>query len=193
MTWVTGKSGSGYAGSFDGVNDYAASTATITYGVNIVTVCAWVNAGTYGDDDDYLFTSGPDKSDQFATTWHISTDYSIGSRVQIEIQDGSGVDEYRAEHFTPRPSASSWHHYAIVYDNSASTGEITVYIDGVATGTTIATNDTLDSNNFSTDKIYMAARGAGLGQFFLGSIDGFYVYSGALTSDEVTYVMNLNN
>jgi hypothetical protein len=186
-TWVTGKSGSGFAVQFDNSND-SMNSATVTFGVNVITVCAWIYWDTFN-------------TSSFEIAWELSTDsnaldnaFSLGSKMisandwNAILQSSTSGNKFRTEAFS-WPTGAAWHHYAIVYDNSNTTGDEKVYLDNVLTSTTIRTTDKDQFGNFAADVIYFFSR-AGSSGFAGGRLDDFRIYSGELTADEVGLVYN---
>lgn len=185
-TWVTGKSGSGFALQFDGSNDYA-QTATITFGANIITICAWVYWDAFSDNNDLLLELSP-VTDSNDNTFFINPNSSSpASVVHPRIQSGSGGTAlWRGETFT-RWSPTTWTHLAFVLDNSTTAGDIKVYIDGVLTGTTIEINTKDQTGDFKTDVLNIMSRN-GANLFAAGRVDDLRIYNGELTSTEVGLV-----
>jgi hypothetical protein len=179
-TWVTGKSGSGFALQFDGSNDYA-QTASITFSTNIVTVCGWVYWNAFANDDDFL--------------WEHTTDYSVSAgRFVFDANESSGFAfaairgsaQYRAEKIS-RWSAATWTHLAVVYDNSTTTGDVRFYVNGTDTSSTISINNKGGTNTCATAAVYLFSR-AGSALFGAGRIDDFRIYGGELSAGEIAYV-----
>jgi hypothetical protein len=182
-TWVTGKSGSGFALQFDGTDDFA-QTASVTYGTAIITVCAWVYWDAFANNDDLA--------------WELTANFGGTSQTYIFIPNESSttraymsmhkVAGFRSESFT-RWTAATWTHIAIVYNNTAGASDITVYVNGTATATTLdLNNEPAAGGNFATAVLNLFARN-GASLFGAGRLDDLRIYSGALTAAEVAMVM----
>jgi hypothetical protein len=179
-TWVTGKSGSGFALQFDG-NDWA-QTASITFGTSIITICAWVWWDAFADDDDLLLEHTTDFNGG-DNRFIINPNESSSSKATGMMRSGGG---YRKEDHT-RWSAATWTHLAWVLDNSTTAGDVKLYIDGSLAGSTISINTKNGNGNFTAAVIYLFSR-AGSSLFGAGRLDDFRIYSGELTPTEVGYV-----
>lgn len=187
-TWVTGASGSGSAVQFNGSNQYMRS-ASVTYGASVLTFTAWVYWDAFAlatfdimtehgadfstADNTFLWGSGATGADN----WAVGIQSSVG-----------GPTRFRTETFA-WPSAAAWHHYAIIWDNSTTTGDITVYIDGSTVATTIDTNNKDQSGNFANAVVNFFARN-GASNFGAGRIDDFRIYRGALSATQIQAIMN---
>ena len=86
---------------------------------------------------------------------------------------------------TTRPSAAAWHHYALVFDRSATAvSELKAYVDGATVSSTSAVGtDAL--GNFANSTLYFMSR-AGSSLFGAGDLDEVAVYNRALTPTEVS-------
>ena len=182
-TWITGKSGSGGALSFDGTNDFMDSDSTVNFGTDIITVCAWINWDTNADDDDiFMETSAAWFSNNHS--FLINPNSSSPSSWYVGLR-GTAVG--RAEHIT-RPTAGSWTHYAVTFDNSTAGGDIKIWVDGVEQSTTIATDTKAGTGNIATQTINIMARNGGASLHAAGDIDDIRIYEGELTTAEVEHV-----
>ncbi|MBA3581086.1 MAG: Ig-like domain-containing protein [Gammaproteobacteria bacterium] len=82
--------------------------------------------------------------------------------------------------------AGGWYHVAISY---ASSGQQTIYINGVARGTA-AYAETLANN---TDPLQIGSDQTAPGRFFNGQIDEVYIASKAYSATEIQYLMSLTH
>ena len=85
---------------------------------------------------------------------------------------------------------NNWHHLVLILDRTqTSTNEIKIYIDNVLqTLTTSVNNDQL--GNFTSEKIYIGARGTTLIQPYNGAMDDFILVNRPLTQAEITNLYN---
>lgn len=184
-TWVTGKSGSGYALSFDGTNDSASSDAPINFGTDVITVLAWVKWDTFANDNGLLMELSADSNTNDGT-FIINPNASVAADFEGGLQDGVTGSRFRSEYAT-RPTAGSWKHYAFVLDNSTTTGDVKIFFDGIEQSTTIRLDAKDKTGNFLTDTLYLFSR-AGTTLFGGGDIDDLRIYAGELTVSEIEYV-----
>lgn len=182
-TWVTGKSGSGYALEFDGVNDFLRSTNNLTFGVKKCTVCAWVYFSAFANNDGMLWEHSVNQNSN-QNTFVCSPNAASG--VFNATYRGNG---YRAE-TTTRPSTGSWIHVACTYDVETTTAaDVEIYFDGVLQSTTVAVNTNSSSaNNIATLTTYFMSRG-GSSLFFPGRLDDVRIYKSKLTQPQIAAVM----
>lgn len=179
-TWSTGKYGN--AITFSGTNTTAAYVAlpgNIVDNLTSMTVAAWVNSSNTADQIS-LFTAGPAaaptptkymmmllKGSRFTIT-------ANGNTAEQSISPGGNV------------TANTWKHIAVTL--SGSTGIL--YIDGVQvatnTGMTFKPSDLAPatSGNFIGKSEWMGDK------YLKGQVDDFRIYNRALSSSEVTSVMN---
>ena len=61
--------------------------------------------------------------DVFGDQWN-----GVSNSLIVELRGSSG--SYSASCYTP-PSSNVWHHYVAIYDKSKSSGETSLYIDGI--------------------------------------------------------------
>jgi len=181
-TWITGKSGSGGALQFDGVNDFGRSVANITFGVKVITVCTWYWWDAYATGNDFLFEHSSNANNVDGAL-NFTPDTTGG--LQAVIQDSVGAFKYRGES-TNNVSAAAWHHLAVVFDNSTTTGDIKIYIDGTLKTQNIVAglNDKDQSSNIATDVLYLMSRG-GASLWGAGRLDDFGIWSGELDSTTI--------
>lgn len=111
------------------------------------------------------------------------TPYNLYFGVDFSVTDGLW-------HWATAVVDQGWHHYALVYNGSSSSNTPTLYTDGVSQA---LSTDTAPSGSFSTDAAsdlivgnVTAAGTRPLG----GTMDEFLMYSGILTSANITEIMN---
>jgi hypothetical protein len=169
---------------FDGSNDYLKSNGSVTYGANIVTVCAWVKAATWpgGAGTYQVWESGATGPGTAAA--NVFNAYSDFSTFQVAL-NGDAFSQ-RFENVSPDPADATWVHIAVVYDNSTATGDAKVYYDGVLQGESAGGSKT-GTANFGAEILNIASRN-GASRFAAIDVDDFRIYSGELNSTEVAYV-----
>lgn len=184
----------GKALSFDGSNDYAQTSSTVNFASDKITVAFWLYWNAYANDDDIAMELSSNFNSNNGT-FLINPNSSIGfpcntsgRQFEFAIQDTAGSPAYRSECIV-RPSAATWHHYAVVFDNSTTTGDIKVFVDGLDTETTTGVNNKGSSGNFKTDTLYFMSR-AGSSLFGAGKMDDVKIYTSELTADQVKQLYN---
>lgn len=189
-TWIAGLNG-GFALQFDGIDDTLSSASSVTYGVNIITVCCWLWWDAFANDDKLLMeSSNPFNSNN--GTYIIDPNNNGGLAVgsyELAIQDSLTAPGFYREQYFTRPSAAAWHHYCFVFDNSTTTGNIKVYVDAALTSTSIGISSKTGSNNFSAQILYLMSRGNS-SLFGAGRLDDLRIYNRELSAGEVTAVKN---
>lgn len=177
--WVTGKSGSGGALDFIPANsDDALTSASITYGVNVITVMGWF----YFDDNTgtkFLYESSAD-NDSTAHTFVLAF---VGGNLVGQIHGTSPSSTYRKESITA-PATGAWTHIAVVFDNSTVAGDVKIYVDGSNQSTTVNTDTKDAAANFSAQVLYVGSRAAG-SLFYDGRLDDFRIYNSELNSTAI--------
>lgn len=205
----SGNLGSAVAGTLNNM----ASPATSTSG--------WTTSGKIGKalsfdgSDDFVSTSrsalvsGLTFSAWIKTSSSDATSAYQGNAAQNIIGDntdnvvlGFGVHngKVRYNHFNSTWTAvdgnstvnnNAWHHIAVTHD--ASSGVITIYVDGKSDGTGSKTyNSTLAAFN-RIGGGYLNGIGTNTGDLFTGQIDEPKIYDFVLTADQIKLDMNQNS
>jgi hypothetical protein len=93
-------------------------------------------------------------------------------------------------------TTDTWYHVTLTYDGTANTNNAAgfkVFINNTEQTLSVVTN-TLTTNNFaSTATMYFGARRYDTAQYLSGTLDEIGIWSGALSSDEVTELYNSGN
>src|SRR3989344_2921911 len=173
--------GLGQALSFDGSSSRA--SGSISPGSSVITVALWLNWNNYSNND-ALAMELSDNYNNNANTFIIDPNAASGA-FEFGIR-GSSFNTYRVENIS-RPSAGSWHHYAVIFDNSSSAGDIRVFVDGSEQSTTVRVNSKASSGNFGSYPLYLMSRGGSL-LFGSGILDEVRVYDRALSDSEISSV-----
>lgn len=184
-TWVTGKSGSGYAVQFDGTDDALYSASNVTYGASTITITAWVYWDSFANDGDFLFesTASADANDN---TFFVMPNGNRGTSDGYLLTMLTGTNYY-APYWT-RFTAATWTHIAIVLDNTSLTGVVKVYYDGAlqtAAGTYLNVKNS--TANFVAGVLNVFSRNNTSG-FGAGRIDDLRIYARELNATEVGQV-----
>lgn len=167
--WVAGKVGTGIAGN--GSSYYAYSSNALVC-PNIITVCYWIKDSAYGSFE-WHAELGSDVIAQ-GNDWLVHNNTVIGGYVSAD------AGSYRQESATP-PSVDVWHHLAWILDNSTSTGNVTLFIDGVEQSLTL-NNDNKTGTGYTPRTLWLLSR-TGTAVFSNASLDDFRIYTGDKTAD----------
>lgn len=190
-TWITGKSGSGGALQFDGVNDFARSVASIspTTGATNWTFCAWVWWDSYANNDDLLCELTANINNPYDGAFNINPNSSSPSGVAVfTTQDAASGLKYRAESIARWPAAE-WVHIAAVFESRANSlqGEWTLYTNGVVATQTVRTTDKDQATDLRSDVFYLMSRG-GTTLFGAGRLDDVGLWGSALDSATINAI-----
>jgi len=193
-TWVTGKSGSGYALSFDGTNDTLLSASNVTYGTDVVTVTCWVKCPQTQMAASWIniVRSSEQIKSQDHPGWTMSAKggYSYNLEGIIKSSSWGAGDPLRAEYDSSGLFPDDvWTHVAMVFDAPANSnaGEIKIYVDGSLVSTTIGRNTKTVSANYTADTIRVMFC-PHLSYYTEGSIDDLRIYSGELDATQIAAV-----
>ena len=179
--WVPGMFG--YALEFDG-DDYVdvGNSSMLDFGTDNWTVTAWVKTTMGTGSSGILFGNGGDQSGGIRYTLHVKGTARLitdDDSTKVEVEGSTTVND------------DVWHHLAAVRDGTT----LFVYVDGEQDGTdTLA--DGYDLSGTTQHNAYIGAvtdnrdpTGNTLGKLYTGLIDEVYVFSKALTEDEIVSVM----
>jgi hypothetical protein len=184
--FVAGKIGN--AVSANGINQYVSTPAINLSATNAVTVAMWVNR-TYSTAGDVLFENSSNYNSSTTGFGFFPDDATCGGmQAGVHGNVGYSVNCYS------QPTSGAWHHIAIVYDKSQTTGSnvVSLYIDGVLQTPTKNLNTSTNTNNFGSNPIYMFSRG-GTSNFSAGELDDVQVYDRALLASEIQEIYNVGN
>jgi len=167
-SWVTGKTGSGFALDFNGTNQDAATSAAVTYGTNTITICAWVfpraAAGTR-----MLFES--------SASYGNPNCFGIFVDGALLYVSNSGATGERQE-FTASAAAGAWVHLAVVLTPTDNK----IFLNAVEQATTIQINTRTGTADYATQTLFVGARNNS-SLFANGSLDDLRIYSGDVSAD----------
>lgn len=193
-TWITGKSGSGGALQFDGVNDFAVSAANLsplTDSTNY-TFCAWVWWDTFANDDDLLCELSSNANNNDGAFLIDPNASSPSGLVSISHQDSTVGSRYRAEEAARWPAAE-WVHVAAVFEGRANSnlGEWTLYTNGVVATTSVTSGPTAkdQTSDLFAAPFYLMSRGGTI-LFAAGRLDDVGLWGSALDSTTINTIRN---
>jgi YD repeat-containing protein len=166
--------------SFDGSND-AASAAVNLSGTSKLTVEFWLKWSSFSNNDDLAFEFTPNSSNTNGGFFISPNSTELLSRFVV----GIGRSGSRNTASFARPSANVWHHYAIVFDSTASASQQVIpYVDGAA-ASYIKLSSGTGAGAFANSTLYFMSRGAS-SLFGKGNLDEVALYNRALTAAEIS-------
>jgi len=174
-TWITGKSGSGYALRAELPKNNLSTPSSVTYGTNEVTVCAWVRLPVNAAPVQFFGERDWNSYDSF------SFEQSAVVTYLIIRKSGAG----RLEQSCARLPSTNWVHVAAVFDANANAnaGEIKLYYDGVLQNLTNVTSSKTGGGNFASRPLN-ALLGSGSTRIDFDK-DHIAVFSGELSQSEI--------
>ncbi len=177
---LAGGNDSNPSASFDGTND-AASAALNLSATNKLTVEFWLKWSSYANNDDLAFEFTPNSTNTNGGFYIDPNSPELLGRFGV----GIGRSTSRNTAYFTRPSANAWHHYAFVFDSSATASQQVIpYVDGVAVSYTKLNSGT-GAGNFANSTLYFMSRAAS-SLFGKGSLDEVAIYNRALSSAEIS-------
>ena len=177
--WVTGLSGSGNALDFNGSSDGLSSDSTIVFGTNALTVCLLVNLDSTSGTQILAESSANFGANPVAWAIYIDSGNIVGGIAQTGPL-------FRLEQCAA-PSTGVTVAIAVVFERTTTSGNITIYFDGVAQTTTVPDNSLNSTTDFTTRSVYVGARN-NASLWCNGRIDDVRIYNRALNSTEVAQV-----
>ncbi len=179
-TWGTGASGSGHCLIGDGTHRALVSGSNVAYGVNKISVCAWIYIVAY---------PGSGVTEVLDSYNSIGLPSTVGFRVDIDNNlaiygriAGGFTQSYRLI----TPATGAWHHYAYLFDNSTSTSAITLYQDNVLqTGSTFF--DATGTANFQTNLLSIGGIAGDLDDASV-RVDDVRIYNRLITTGEIAQI-----
>jgi YD repeat-containing protein len=178
---LAGGKDSNPSASFDGSND-AASAALNLSATSKLTVEFWLKWSSFSNNDDLAFEFTPNSGN---TNGGFFIDPNSSELLLSRFGVGIGRSTSRNTAYFPRPSANVWHHYAIVFDSSATASQQVIpYVDGTAVSY-LKLNSGTGAGAFANSTLYFMSRAA-TSLFGQGSLDEVAIYNRALTAAEIS-------
>jgi YD repeat-containing protein len=171
------------------VND-AASTPLDLSSTTRVTLEFWLNWDAYANDDRLAMEFTPNFND--GTGGFLVDPNSPQGGGKFGLGLGNGLS--RNDAYFNRPSAGTWHYYAIVLDAGATaTNQITPYVDGQPVAYTKSATG-VGGGSFANSQLYLMSRAAS-SLFGAGDLDELAIYRRSLTPAEIAdhYDAGFNN
>ncbi|MEO5894995.1 MAG: LamG-like jellyroll fold domain-containing protein [Vicinamibacterales bacterium] len=177
-TWTTGHLGS--AVRLDGSAAYMAPSPLDVYG-SALTLAAWVNVGNYPANAEQRIISKATGTAEQEHYWMLSQARS-GKRNVLRFRLKAGGSTTTVTAATGDLPTKTWYHAAATYDG----GTMRLYLDGVEVGNAPKAG-AIDTNAVAPVNIGRSPEGS---NYLRGTIDDVRVYNRALTTGEITEVMN---
>lgn len=185
-TWASGGTCQ-FSGclTFDGTSDTLKTTSTLDLsGTSALTVAFWFYTTSFTTATTVFFEVGTSSdNDSFAMYFH-DTGICGASGLEITLNRAT----YNTFCFDA-PSTSTWHHYILALDPSATiNNEVALYIDG--TLQTLVTHPLANdlAGNFTNDTLHLMSRTEST-LFTAGRLQEFRVYARILTSGDRTELL----
>jgi hypothetical protein len=167
--------------NFDGVNDYVQTNFPGVLGTTQRTVEAWVKTtATTGEQLIADWGSDTTNGQRFTVRLVALTGGNYSVRVEVK---GGGLNG------TAVVNDGNWHHIAVTYDNSLSSNQYKIYVDGVQNiqGGVGLTANTATSTNLIIGRRIVAS----FGGYFNGNIDDLRIWNVTRTQAEIQASMNV--
>ncbi len=177
-TLAQGRVGQGL--SFDGVNDYVVSTFTPT-SVTDFTVSSWIKETANASIEFPLTNRDASANNGYGFLYENTGSGHTGP--EILMANGGSLSR---KIWGANLSTGIWHH--VVGTHVAGATTLTLYVDGVAGGTTF---ETAVSNPGNAGAFIFGRDGSATPFYFTGSLDEVRIYNRALSAGEVKQLYNL--
>ena len=172
---VAGKSGN--AVDLSGTNQYVALPSGVVSSNDTITVAAWVNLDTVSN-----WTRIFDFGSGTATNMFLTPKNGANGKIRFGIKN-NGSAEQIIDGQAALPTGG-WHHVAVTLNGPTGT----LYVDGVQVGINNAM--TLKPSTMGATSQNWIGRSQYADPYLDGRVDDFRIYNLALTTSEVTHVMN---
>ncbi|RCW48498.1 LamG-like jellyroll fold domain-containing protein [Paenibacillus prosopidis] len=173
--WTTGQTGNAVV--LDGTNDYIALPAGVVSDADTITVAAWVNLDTVSN-----WTRIFDFGSGTSTYMYLSPKNGANGKIRFAIKNNNS-----SEQIIEGQSAlatGGWHHVAVTLNGSTGT----LYVDGAQAGSN--TSMTMKPSDLGWATQNWIGRSQYSDPYLDGRVDDFRIYNRAISSSEVTSVMN---
>jgi len=190
-SWATGQIGL-YSLTFSGSGQYlsvadpASGVLDFPNGTNF-SLSGWFNRSAFAADHTIIAK----KNDQTTGAGYVVWVDNNGSTDYLFFEASDGTHTYQIQSTTDF-SATGWHHFAITWNDSATTNPVNLYIDGKLDNG--ATSGTFSSvTDLSNALAFRIGAESDAGVPFAGSLDDIRIYGYALGADQVKKVYNTSS
>ena len=173
-----------YSTSFDGVDDYV-NVGIIDYSAfSGLTIACWAKVGDFSTASTLMSSWGDDTINNYA--WLLFWGAFISNKFSFLVSD-DGTLYSRLDNSTAL-NDDQWYHVAVTW---ADTGNATIYIDGVADGTSSSMKTSIFDNDFKTAiGCDFDQSGEGVLRPMEGSTDECAIWNSALSASDITAIYN---
>lgn len=190
--WVAGEVNNGL--DFDGVDDFVnVGSAEGLDNISTITVMAWVNANTAGEDSEGYIVSKSGNS--YSGNWTLGVCNAASASGICEGVSGGHVI-FTHDRTTGNlgawtvPGSGGWHHIAVTYDNSSTANDPVMYIDGNIVTEVERRLPEGDPQIINVRSVCVGNRsdtsgGCGTNKTFDGVIDEVRIYTRILSESEI--------
>ncbi|MDQ0064097.1 LamG-like jellyroll fold domain-containing protein [Paenibacillus harenae] len=173
--WTTGQTGNAVV--LDGTNDYIALPAGVVSDADTITIAAWVNLDTVSN-----WTRIFDFGSGTSTYMYLSPKNGANGKIRFAIKNNNSSEQI-IEGQSALPTGG-WHHVAVTLNGSIGT----LYVDGSEAGSN--TSMTMKPSDLGETTQNWIGRSQYADPYLDGRVDDFRIYTRAISSSEVTSVMN---
>ena len=174
-TWTAGNNGN--AVNLDGTDDYIALPAGVVSNANTATVATWVNLDTLSN-----WTRIFDFGSGTSTYMNLIPKNGANSKIRFTIQNNGSSQQIIDG--TSALATGGWHHVAVTLNGATGI----LYVDGVEVGRNSAM--TIKPSDMGATTQNYIGRSQFVDPYLDGRVDDFRVYNRALSSTEITSLMN---
>ena len=164
-------------------NDVVSIPSTQNLQLSKFSVAAWFKTTTNFGDEAYIVNKGGHGTDSSGSNMNYGIWMSTSEKVQGGFETSTGSDR-----MVTSPNSyndGQWHHGVVTYDGSI----LRLYVDGVQVPTTLSTSSIPETTG-NNHPLKIGANSRIVENLFTGSIDEVGVWNRALTTTEITNLMN---
>jgi hypothetical protein len=175
VTWTSGQIGN--AVNLDGTNGYIALPEGVVSSADSITVAAWVNLDTVSNWS-RIFDFGSGTS----TNMYLTPQNGANGNIRFGIKNNNSSEEIIDG--TSALATGGWHHVAVTLNGSIGI----LYVDGSEVGRN--TSMTIKPSDMGATTQNWIGRSQYSDPYLDGRVDDFRIYNRAISSSEVTSLMN---
>ena len=164
-------------------NDVVSILSTQNLQLSKFSVAAWFKTTTNYGDEAYIVNKGGHGTDSSGSNMNYGIWMSTSEKVQGGFETSTGSD--RMVTSTNSYNDGQWHHGVVTYDGSI----LRLYVDGVQVPATLSTSSIPETTG-NNHPLKIGANSRIVDNLFTGSIDEVGVWNRALTTTEITNLMN---
>lgn len=179
---------SALARTFNGSSDNLQSASTVNLSsTKVISLSFWLYWDAFSNDDKLAFESSSNYNSNTGTFIVDVNSSSPNNTFTFSVHDSG----YLACSFA-WPSATAWHHYLLILDNTTGgAGTCSAYVDGISAAPSVAVN-TASGSDFGDFTLNVMSRNAS-SLFGAGRISDIAIWKSALTSGDATSLAACTN